>query len=490
MLSLKKKVFSSSALLLASKMAQRSIGLISTLILARLLVPEDFAIVAIASLFLYFFAIFSNTGSVQYICQKTTLSNSDLDTAWTIDLSLRLILFLIFIIATPYIATFYNNETLTNVLYLSATTLIFQGFISPGILKLKRELKYKKIFFLDITTKILSFLIIMAIIYYIEPTYWAIIIADVSASLMMAIGSYFIAPYKPKISLLNFNNQLNFSKWILGKGFIGYSRAHVDTFIISKAFTPLELGQYHIMKGFSILPATDIIAPAIEPLVVAFAQFKENKKELAYKFNLSILAVLIIISPISSFMFFYSENIVHVLLGEQWLKGHFILKNLSIMLFAMTIGGVIAKVFIATGKVKVLFWYDVFTLLIISSFLLLVSKDSIDTFSFVRALLEVFINFLLFIYLATIIKIYPIKIFIMCTSIFISLLLPYTLSNMVLQSIDYNPLAKLSILVIIYFTVFSFVFYCILAIMKNKMVEYKYFYDLASNLFFRLKRNF
>lgn len=460
-----------------SRFVQRSLGLVSTLVLARILVPDDFAIVAISAIFLHLFLVFSNTGSEHYICQKSDVSLSDLNTAWTLDLIMRLGLFVLFFFSSPFIADFYDNPVLTDVLRVSSIVLILQGLISPGILLLKRQLKYKKIFLLEVVNKVASFCVVMIIVYF-DPSYWAIIFGDVAAALIGLIGSYVITQHRPVFSFKNIKSQWNFSKWVLGKGFIGYTRANIDTMLISKMFPVTELGQYHVIKGITTLPATDIINPAVQPLLAAFSQFKNKKDELSKKFSLSLFIVLMMISPIASFMYLYPSHVIQVLLGDQWVSASVILSNLSLMLFAMTIGNIVMNCCIALGKVKALFWYDVISLIAVSSFLISFSGYSIGLFALARSCLEVVIVIALTAYLSTIIKI-DIKIL---GIMFISILIPVGIashfSSTVVPNFNYNALFDLVALTLVFFTIYFACFLLILFIFRKSNYEFNALFQL------------
>ena len=105
--SLKKGVFS-SLLLVGNSVANKLVGLISTLILARVLLPEDFGIVAIASLMVGFIEIMANTGSGQYLLRVDNLDEEKVDTAWTINLILKSLLSLIMLISAYWIVDFFR----------------------------------------------------------------------------------------------------------------------------------------------------------------------------------------------------------------------------------------------------------------------------------------------------------------------------------------------------------------------------------------------
>ena len=84
------KLINSAYFLVFAKLLQRSIGLVSLLILARLLSPQDFAVAAIISMTIYFFDVLSNVGNEQYIIQKAEIVDDDLNTAWTLSLIIKL----------------------------------------------------------------------------------------------------------------------------------------------------------------------------------------------------------------------------------------------------------------------------------------------------------------------------------------------------------------------------------------------------------------
>ena len=97
------RVFKSSTFLLAIQLFQRSLGLISTLILARLLLPEDFGIVAMVAIALQFFETLADAGNKHYIIQKSEITDQDLNTAWTMNLAIKTVMATLIIVVAPLI---------------------------------------------------------------------------------------------------------------------------------------------------------------------------------------------------------------------------------------------------------------------------------------------------------------------------------------------------------------------------------------------------
>lgn len=454
MTSLSQKVLTSSLLLLSTRIIQRGLGLISTLVLARLLTPDDFGIVAIVSITLALFEVLSGTGSIQYITQKQEVSDDDLNTAWSIDIFLKSILWLFLILATPYIADFYNNPALNDAFYAVSFVLIFRACANPGIFLFHRALEYKRLFWLTLVEKILSFSVVMTVA-IATSSFWAIILGDLMAALTMLVGSYISHPYRPRLNMVKFREQWNFSQWILFKGLLGFFRSQVDTILVSKFFNAADLGKYHLVRGIAVMPGTDIILPAVQPLLAAFAKSKSNPIQLAYQVRLAFMMICIAISPICFFMWNYPGPIVDVLLGSQWKGTYTLMAYFSILLFTFSIGHPLNNCFIAIGRVKPLFFYDLISVVSITGVLFVFPGESLEEFALRRSILGIAFTSLLFIYTAKIIKF---SLFYTCSllvPLFICAQLAASLLDFLPLPVIQNPLIALITMTANFFTAYG-----------------------------------
>jgi len=397
--SLTSQILRSSFLLFLTRLIQRSIGLISTLILARALTPDDFGIVAIAALVIHMCEVLSNLGSQQYIIQKDSVTEDDLNSAWTLDLILKTILWGLLVAVIPAISSFYDRPELENALYASSFILIIGALKSPGLILLRKSLQYKPIFTISVCQKVISFCAVMLIVYY-SPSYWALVVGNIVSIITLAIGSYFLHPARPKLCIQKIWEQWPFSQWVLLKGGVGFTRAQVDTMLVSKYFSSEELGAYHLSRHISIMPSTEIIAPAIEPLLVSFAKVKNNARELAYRLSLCLLVVSLLIVPASVFIWFFPEPIVDFFLGSQWTNTYPLISALSILLYTIAIGQVLSQCCVALGKVRSLFIYDLLSLIFIFSLLYLFRNESLHEFALFRGVLGLIAVIALFIYIS------------------------------------------------------------------------------------------
>jgi O-antigen/teichoic acid export membrane protein len=397
------KLIQSSSLMVATRFLQRSLGLVSTLILARILLPEDFGVIAFLAIVVHFFSILSLAGSQQYIISKPTVDDDDLNTSWTINIILSFALWLILILLTPTIVAYFNMGIAQNGLYVLSITIFINALSNPGIWLYKKALNYKKFFILEVTAKSCSFFIVI-ILAFLNPTFWAIIWGDIVSVTILFMGSYFLHPFRPKFSKSKFKIQWSYSKWMFLKGILTFLKQHLDNLLVSKLFNPSSLGGYYLSKDIVSMPATQLMNPATEPLLVTFSNNLKSPENFLRHFNLVFITITIIVAPISLFIWFYSKYIVIVILGDKWLSTISIFSYFSIFMFATCYQGLLLNVCISKRKIKSIFIYDLLSVIFTTALLLGYTNYTLETFALTRSLLEIFLTFFLLFYTLKVIK--------------------------------------------------------------------------------------
>tara|TARA_R110002072_G_scaffold218265_1_gene375978 strand:- start:5863 stop:7251 length:1389 start_codon:yes stop_codon:yes gene_type:complete len=403
------------------------------LVLARLLVPEDFGIIAIAGLFIFFFDVLSNTGIQQYLAQKESVDSEDVDSAWTLDIIIKSVMAFLCLALSPAVGYFYDNPDIGYAVATLSLAIIFRALMNPGLHVMRRNLEYQVIFKISVLQKVLAVAVVISIAAYFK-SFWAMIAGDILSALAGVFFSYKYCDIRPSLSKKRIREQWDFSKWMLSRGFVGYARAQIDVFLVSRLFPLNALGQYNLSKEITVMPAFDVIGPAVEPLIATFSKQRYNFDELRKQFSNALLIILLFVSPICFFLFFHSELVISVALGEKWSAAIPITKALSLMLFAFSIGHILNNLFFALGRVKEIFIYDILSLGIIISVLISLTFQDIVDFSYWRGGIALTVTFAFFIY-----AIYSIQL--KLTKVLITLLLPTTCSfaaSFTLHHYDYD----------------------------------------------------
>ena len=390
-----KKAFIGSLTLTFSRLSERLLGLVSTLITARLLLPEDFGLVAIAMIVIGFFSIMAMTGSNQYIIQKESVSEQDLDTAWTLDLLMKSSIFIVLIIIAPLISEYYDDERLTDVIYVLSTMLLFSAFSNPALMLKHREQTYRPIFILDVARKVFAISTVITIA-YMYRNYWAMVCGHIVSNAVGFVGSYIVVRYRPKISFHGLKEQWLFSKWMLSKGFMGYFRSQVDTILVSHFYGTSQVGGYHVTKYIATMPGSQIITPATSPLLATFSRTKNKPDEFEHQVKLTLLVLQFLALPMTAFLFVFSQPLVGLLLGDKWLNFSHIFAILALLTLPLAIGNVVSQILTSKRKVKALFYYDLLSLIAVCFALLLVRDFALPDFAWVRVMMDYLAVLLLF----------------------------------------------------------------------------------------------
>ena len=385
-----------SAILSASaKLISKLLGVISTVILARLLAPEAFGYIAVVSIALYFFDILSHVASEQYIIQKKRVSYAELNTAWTANFVLKVFICLIIIILSPWIAAFFERPELTDAFRASSLILPIQSLKTPAYILLKRQLKFSVLFWTSLIERLFAVPLVVTLAYFLK-NYWAFIITDIAANILAVLLSYAFVKKRPRLSMQAIANQWHFSKWMMGKSIVGYMRSQCDTVVVSKFFSASLLGNFHMARELAMMPAHFLLGPAIEPLLSAFKNDKENEKDLLNNIAFTLIVVVLVAIPICVFIWQYSPQIVRVLLGQGWGAASELLPVLILLFLYWTMMQVAETALVAQAKVRLVFYIDCCSLTVILIGLVLAIRfsESLVLIAWTRAILGIMTCFI------------------------------------------------------------------------------------------------
>ena len=380
------KVIKSAALLLGMQVVQRGLGIISTLLLARLLTPDDFGIIALITIVLQFFELLAEIGNQQYIVQKETLHDSDLNTAWTMDILIKSAVAILVIGSAPLLSAFFETPELALALAIATLALPLRALRTPGMMQAVRDIDYRPLFRLTLWQKGLSFIAVVTVA-WVYQTYWAIILGSLLSAAVFAIGSYRVHPYRPKWSLENAREQWKFSQWLLLRGIVGFTRSQIDNLIVSKQFSTSALGGYNLVREISLLPALSAIIPMSEPLLASIARVKDDPESMAYRVRFSLAIMITLLIPLTTFLMLYPELIVLTLLGEQWQDFSHLLQPFALFFLTFCLFALISDAMIALGRVRALFIFDLISTVIIFIVLIAFATGSLAEMAWFRGAL-------------------------------------------------------------------------------------------------------
>lgn len=369
----------------------RFAGIISTLILVRILTPDDYGIAAQALFVLMLFDALSHTGTEQYVVKQQQVSDDCLFTAWTLNIILKSLVAMCLFIFSTSIASFMNEPRLDAVLKLICFIAILDSLRSPALMISQRNMDFKTISTLDISAKLLTVLFTISMGFLLE-NYWALIIANIFSSFLFVVISYLLVPSNLKLTLVNVKEQFQFAKGVCITSIIGYIRAKLDILIISKKFGATATGHYSIGQEFSILPYTEAIYPLTQPLYSSLAKMQDDAQRLKGNLFKYLSLSYSLVVPASVGIFLLADQIVLILFGDQWAESAPVLAYLSFLMITFVTNGAYKIIFTLKSQFFSIGVLDFFGIILVSLAFLLENIVTLEDFSIYRAL----VGFLVF----------------------------------------------------------------------------------------------
>jgi len=290
-------------------------------VLARLLSPSEFGIVAIVMVFITFFNLLSDFGLGPAIVQNKSLNTNDVRSLFSFSILLSIGFCLFFLCVAPFIANFYNNQDLAKVSKLLSLSILFCSLrIVPYSLHLK-ELRFKIIGITTISVQAISG-ILAILLAYNGFSYYALVYKAIFDALATFLVYFFMSPIRPllKIKWKSIKKVLNFSIFQFLFNFINYFSRNADNLLIGKYFGAAPLGFYNKSYQLMLLPVqnlTHIITPVLLPVL---SEFQNDKTKIFNSYCLVVKLLAIIGFPLSIVLYFVAPELILVLYGAQWVK--------------------------------------------------------------------------------------------------------------------------------------------------------------------------
>jgi len=382
--SLAKNILGSSFWRYLTSWSDKLIGFASTIILARILVPDDFGIVASAGIVTGMFHVIASVGTGEYLIRKKHISNADLDTGWTINIIMKSISALAIFLLAEVIADFMDDQRLVLVLQVASIPPFIAGFANIGMTLHVKNYELRPSFLVNFSTRLTGFFVKISLAVVLQ-SYWAFILSDLVATLVYLFGTFIAHTYRPKFSLLNWKEQWVFSQWVLLKSIFVFLRYRIDTIFISKFFPAEALGGYSVAKDVATLPAGQVVGPITGSLYVGLSSIHNDAYLFADKVHKAVCAIFIVVLPISLGTYVVSDELVYVLLGDKWQQVIPIVMILSFTLLPSVLGDFLTRVMTALGKVKLIFKLELlFGVLTVSLFSIMARQLTLENLAILR----------------------------------------------------------------------------------------------------------
>lgn len=347
-----KKMAKGAAWMVSFKFVERSIGLISTIVLARLLVPEDFGLVALAMAVI---AVLELLGAFSFdvvLIQKQHADRTYYDTAWTFNVIVGVASAAALVLLAHPVSTFYEDVRLESIMYLLALSPLVDGMQNIGVVAFRKEMQFHKEFVFLLTKKLISFTVTLALAFWLQ-NYWALIVGVVTGRLASTALSYWVHPFRPGFSLSKRAELFRFSFWLFMTNVANFVTNRVPDFVVGKISGAHALGLFTIAYEVSNMPTTELVAPINRAVFPGYSKLSDNVRALREGYLNVIGLIGLFAFPAALGVAATGAVFVPLVLGDKWLDSIVLIEVLAFYGLLNAVEGNTGSVYLAQGKPKI-----------------------------------------------------------------------------------------------------------------------------------------
>lgn len=296
---------------------------IVNMVLARLLTPEAYGVVASITIITSFADIFTDAGFQKYVIQREYGSENELDTnsnvAFTANLLLSSTIYALILLFRKQLAVAVGNPEAANGLAVAALAVLCTSFSSIVIARFRRDLDFKPLFFVRLGSSFVPLIVTVPLAFLLR-SYWALVIGTVVQQAFIAIVVCFLSKYKPKIyfDITVFKKMLSFSAWNLCETLSIWFAGQANIFIVARVLDAYYLGLYR--TGMTTINSyMALFTSAITPVLfssLSREQTDTDKFKRTFSRFQKLLSLVVV--PMGVGIFIYRKLAVQILLGSTW----------------------------------------------------------------------------------------------------------------------------------------------------------------------------
>ncbi|MXP41362.1 oligosaccharide flippase family protein [Altererythrobacter soli] len=325
------------------------------LVLARILTPADFGIVAISTALISIVMAVTEASLQPALIQSRNPTPDHVDTVWSMSLIRAGLIFAIFLASAWPLAALYGDQRLVGVLIVSGVTGAFMEFYNPHITLATRTFDFRPLVTFQILQKFGGLALAIGLALWFR-SFWAIIVGNAVGTLAASLASYLIAPYRPRWSLSRVGEIWGFSRWMFLNQLCETLNWRFDQLIIGLTVTRAQLGFYSVADSLAVIPSRELSAPISSAIFPGLANIAEKPERLRGSFRRAQSAIAMITVPAAVGLALVAEPAVTLLLGEKWLAATVFVQILSITYAFDMFIIVVRPLGMAMGETRLLFF--------------------------------------------------------------------------------------------------------------------------------------
>jgi O-antigen/teichoic acid export membrane protein len=333
------------------RIALRLLVLVRTIILANLLSPDDFGLMAVATLTILLLDRFTQGGFDSALVQKEEAIEPYLNSAWTLQVLRGAVMAIALVLLAPLIALFFQAPESETIIRVLAIAIFIKGFTNIAVIYFVKELRFGGYFLLEISDKGFDILVSITAAIALRNV-WALVFGVIAGAIGRTVTSYIIQKYRPRLEWEwdRIKDLFNFGKWILWSNMLTYLTGNIDDIVVGRIAGLTDLGLYRMAYNLSQSMATEITQVVGQVAFPTYSQLQDSIVRLRKAYFGSVHLVAFTGLPLAIGTILIAPDVTIGLLGDKWAPMVLALRLLSIAGLARGLGATIGPLFQSQGK--------------------------------------------------------------------------------------------------------------------------------------------
>ena len=354
------------------------ISFISNMVLARLLVPEDFGCIGVIYIFISFADLLVDSGLAGALIQKKNVTQKDYDTVFTTNFAISFFLYVLIFVFAPFFTRYFNIQNLDLYLRIVSISILFRAFFVVQSADLLKNLRFKEISINGIVTTASSVIVAIVMAVY-GLGIWSLISKNLIQPLLSCIMYRISSSVKCKFGIdkQSFKQLFGFGWFSMLTAFVDLLYANTVAFIVGKKYTVKDLGYYNQANSLQQIPSYSL-AMVIKQVLFPHMSRVQDDKALMKEYSQRVMIVAtFVIFPIMLYLISFAKPIVVLLYSDKWLPSAIFFQILCVEGIVHSMIHIDRQILKALGLTKLMFRIQVVVLAIGMVLLFVVQSFSI-----------------------------------------------------------------------------------------------------------------
>ncbi len=328
-------------------------SMLSTAIMARMVAPESFGVVAMVTAITGFLAIFMDLGFSSAVIQNKNVTQKQVSTLFWFNILIGVGIAGFIALMAPVIVAFYNEPRLSGITWAYAASILISCIALQHNALLKRQMRFKTISGITIFSTATSILVGIGMA-WAGFDYWAIVGITVSFTLVNCVATWACCDWRPSLvfDLPKVKKLVSFGVGITGFDFVNYFARNLDNILIGRYIGAVALGLYSKSYQLLMIPITQLRGPLNTVAMPALSALQDQPGRYSDFYRHYVFLLAFFSMPLVVFLFVYVDEVILLVLGDQWIAAGVIFQLLAVAAFIQPVGGTSGVVLITMGQTR------------------------------------------------------------------------------------------------------------------------------------------